>query len=133
MALLATRGKLMVLPPASSTSSAWLPTISTRDTCPADHLTTVALEPAHYLAINRANAACGAVDDAGMAIRTPHAGIDDWCEIRWHYRPAEPFHVNELEPMGIVDVLAGHIANVAGSQRASSSQASAALKNTLGR
>ena len=83
-----------------------------RDAGLVANLAAVALEAAHQFPRNRANAAFGVVDAAGMAIGKHHAGIDHRGEIRWHHRPAEALHVNELEQLGIVDVLAGHIANV---------------------
>ena len=72
----------------------------------------MALQAADQLAGNGAHASFGVVDPTGMAIREDHARIDHRGQISWHHRPAEAFHVDELQQLWVMDVLARHIADV---------------------
>ena len=74
----------------------------------------MALQATHQFLGNHPHPSLGVVDAAGMAIGEHHPCVDHGGEIRWHHRPAEALHVDELEQGRIADVGSGHIAHVHG-------------------
>ena len=95
-------------------------------------LAAVALEARHQFLGDHPNASLGVVDAAGMAIREDHPGVDHRREVRRHHAPAEALHVDQLQQLLVLDVFAGHIADVEGQPAGQPQAGQGRLEEDLG-